>query len=316
MATGVKSWSTTAADNATADSTINWAEGMSPSGVNDSSRAEMAAIASWYALIDGGTVSGGTVGGSASAITLSCSPTVDARAAGQRYLFKLGSTITGATTLAIDGLAAGAVQWNQTAIVAGDFAANDWVAVIDDGTNYQLITPPKLSAYAQINNLTADGTGATGDYWATYDVSTSLPKKLLFSTYQTLMAASAAQQEAASSAAVNVTPAVQQRHPSASKAWANFTCRGTDGACTVNASYNVSGVARSGAGTYIITFSTAMSSANYVAVATAQDNGPTNLLVLTDTTGTTTCTLQQISASAGTAFDGSDKIGVIIMGDQ
>jgi hypothetical protein len=39
----VYTWSTTAANNATADSTINWAEGMAPSAVNDSARAQMAA---------------------------------------------------------------------------------------------------------------------------------------------------------------------------------------------------------------------------------------------------------------------------------
>lgn len=40
-------WSTTASNNATADPSINWSEGMSPSSVNDSARAMMAVIASW-----------------------------------------------------------------------------------------------------------------------------------------------------------------------------------------------------------------------------------------------------------------------------
>ena len=40
-------WSRTAAANATADSTINWAEGQSPSSVNDSARALMAAAAKY-----------------------------------------------------------------------------------------------------------------------------------------------------------------------------------------------------------------------------------------------------------------------------
>lgn len=55
MASGVGSWSTTAADNATADSDINWAEGQAPSTVNNSSRAEMAAIATLER--DGGWIS-------------------------------------------------------------------------------------------------------------------------------------------------------------------------------------------------------------------------------------------------------------------
>lgn len=40
-------WSQTASVDATADSTINWAEGQSPSSVNDSARAMMAAIAKY-----------------------------------------------------------------------------------------------------------------------------------------------------------------------------------------------------------------------------------------------------------------------------
>jgi chorismate mutase/prephenate dehydratase len=42
----VYNWSTTAASNDTADSTINWREAQAPSTVNDSARAMMAAIAS------------------------------------------------------------------------------------------------------------------------------------------------------------------------------------------------------------------------------------------------------------------------------
>lgn len=41
-------WSTTAADNATADPSINWQEGQAPSTVNDSARAMMAAIATQF----------------------------------------------------------------------------------------------------------------------------------------------------------------------------------------------------------------------------------------------------------------------------
>jgi len=40
-------WSRTASSNATADNTVNWAEGMAPSAVNDSARAMMARLAEW-----------------------------------------------------------------------------------------------------------------------------------------------------------------------------------------------------------------------------------------------------------------------------
>ncbi len=48
MATGLKAWSTTAADNDDADSAINWLEGQLPSTVNGSARAMMAVIRAWY----------------------------------------------------------------------------------------------------------------------------------------------------------------------------------------------------------------------------------------------------------------------------
>lgn len=65
-ASSVWQWSTTSATNATADPTINWAEGMSPSSVNDSGRAMMSAVAKWRDDGSGSLTSSGTT----SAITL------------------------------------------------------------------------------------------------------------------------------------------------------------------------------------------------------------------------------------------------------
>src|SRR5215472_8654913 len=53
-------WSHTAATNASADSTVNWAEGMAPSAVNDSARAMMARLAEWRDDISGTLVTSGT----------------------------------------------------------------------------------------------------------------------------------------------------------------------------------------------------------------------------------------------------------------
>ncbi|MEW6150096.1 MAG: phage tail protein [Bradyrhizobium sp.] len=53
-------WSQTASTDATADSTINWAEGQSPSSVNDSARAMMAAIAKYRDDTAGAIVTTGT----------------------------------------------------------------------------------------------------------------------------------------------------------------------------------------------------------------------------------------------------------------
>ncbi|MFK4534097.1 phage tail protein [Bradyrhizobium ottawaense] len=53
-------WSQTASADATADSTVNWAEGQSPSSVNDSARAMMAAIAKYRDDGAGAIVTSGT----------------------------------------------------------------------------------------------------------------------------------------------------------------------------------------------------------------------------------------------------------------
>src|SRR5262245_64516577 len=53
-------WSRTAANNATTDSSINWAEGQAPSTVNDSARAMMAAAAKYRDDIAGAIATGGT----------------------------------------------------------------------------------------------------------------------------------------------------------------------------------------------------------------------------------------------------------------
>lgn len=60
-------WSKTAGNNATADSTINWAEGQSPSSVNDSARAMMARLAE-YRDDSSGLL---TLGGTSTAYTVS-----------------------------------------------------------------------------------------------------------------------------------------------------------------------------------------------------------------------------------------------------
>lgn len=58
----------------------------------------------------------------------------------------------------------------------------------------------------------------------------------------------------------------------AAKAWVNFAGRGSNGACTINASYNVSGVSRTATGVYVISFSTSFSSANFAASAIGLSN--------------------------------------------
>lgn len=102
MSSGVTSWSTTANSNATADSTINWAEGMAPSAVNDSARAMMARIADWRDSLNG---SNATTGGT-TAYVLTSDQSFAALSAGLEVAFQINATNTGTSTLNVDSLGA------------------------------------------------------------------------------------------------------------------------------------------------------------------------------------------------------------------
>jgi microcystin-dependent protein len=96
------SWSKTAASNATADTTINWAEGQSPSSVNDSARAMMARTAEWRDDVSGTLTTSGT----ATAYALASNQGFDSLAhlAGALVAFVPHVTCGATVTLNVDSL--------------------------------------------------------------------------------------------------------------------------------------------------------------------------------------------------------------------
>lgn len=141
----LKNWSTDSSSNVSGLTGINWNEGMNAASVNDSARATMAQLAVWRDQIKGGTVYPASVGGTANAITITCSPTVDAYAAGQRFEFKAGSSNTGAATLNVDSLGAKAIKFGGADVLSGAIASGDIVLVAYDGTYFQLISNQRAS---------------------------------------------------------------------------------------------------------------------------------------------------------------------------
>jgi microcystin-dependent protein len=97
-------WSQTASSDATADSTINWAEGQAPSSVNDSARAMMAATAKYRDDIAGAIITAGT----STAYTVSSYEVFDALAhlSGQMIAFTPHTTNAATVTLNVDSLGA------------------------------------------------------------------------------------------------------------------------------------------------------------------------------------------------------------------
>lgn len=85
-------------------------------------------------------------GGVANALTVTFNPTVLVRAVGDRFWFIAAATSTGATTLTVDGLAAGAIKKKfNTALANNDILAGQVVEVAWDGTNYQMLSPVSAS---------------------------------------------------------------------------------------------------------------------------------------------------------------------------
>jgi microcystin-dependent protein len=97
-------WSRTASSNATADNTVNWAEGMAPSAVNDSARAMMARLAEWRDDVSG-TI---TTAGASTAYTVASNQGFDnfADMNGAMIAFVPHVTNGATVTLNVDGLGA------------------------------------------------------------------------------------------------------------------------------------------------------------------------------------------------------------------
>lgn len=108
MAGGVYLWSQTQATNASADPTVNWAEGQAPSSINDSARNMMASVAKWRDDIAGAIATGGT----STAYTVTSNQAFDtlAHMSGQLIAFTPHTTNGGTTTLNVDSLGAKPVR--------------------------------------------------------------------------------------------------------------------------------------------------------------------------------------------------------------
>jgi hypothetical protein len=88
----------------------------------------------------------GVGGGAANAYTVTLSPTSpgvnQAYRTGVCYAFVANAPNTGATTVAVDGLAAKAVtKFGTIPLVANDIVANQMCVVVYDGTQFQLLNP-------------------------------------------------------------------------------------------------------------------------------------------------------------------------------
>jgi hypothetical protein len=161
--TNIYAWSTTAADNATADSSINWAEGMPPSDVNDSARVMMQRVKQLLVDLGGSIAAGGT----ANALTVAANSAFAAYANGQIISFRATAANTGAATLNVNSIGAKAI-WKNTgsgpAALSGGEIQNTGIyiaqyqAALNSSAGVWLLLNPTLSALVDaINGISADG---------------------------------------------------------------------------------------------------------------------------------------------------------------
>jgi hypothetical protein len=81
-----------------------------------------------------------TTAGTINAYTLTPSPAITARAAGQQWLIKIHAACAAAPTLAVSGLTAGTIiNADGSALIENDLVADGQYTVRDDGTNYRLV---------------------------------------------------------------------------------------------------------------------------------------------------------------------------------
>ena len=150
-------------DTTDASNTARWPEGMTPSSVNDSSRALEGLLA--RAHEDQGARKSST--GSGAAYLFAAAQTLSAYYDGLIIGFDANFTNTGAATLNVDSVSADPIKKHGgQALVADDIQAGQKVIVVHDGTNWQMVTPATTAGVPQdyINGLElSNGTDATND---------------------------------------------------------------------------------------------------------------------------------------------------------
>jgi microcystin-dependent protein len=158
MALPFYNWSRTAASNSTADSTVNWAEGMAPSAVNDSGRAMMASTAAFRDDIAGAIATGGT----STAYTLTTYQVFDSLAHlnGQVVAFTPHTTNGATVTLNVDGLGAKPLRSAPSVeLPAGVLVEGTPYAALYNSSNSEFIL------YGFFANPYSIPIGASVDFW-------------------------------------------------------------------------------------------------------------------------------------------------------
>ncbi|MDE2470832.1 MAG: DUF2793 domain-containing protein, partial [Bradyrhizobium sp.] len=166
------------------------------------------------------------------------------------------------------------------------------VAYLDGASNWEFFVPPANAgwlAYVQAENIYYRYIGSG---WRSELAANTTPG--------IIQVANASDQAAGTATASAVTPAVQQNHHSAVKAWVSFV--GSTG--VISASYNISSITRNSAGNYTTTFTVAMTDINYaISGMWTSGTGPIPLMAEVGTRLTTSFQFALVNSSNNVAGD-------------
>lgn len=275
---------------------------------------------------------GGTSTGAANAhVVATVTPTGFSLYAGAMVAFISGFNNSAATTLNVGGTGVKNVfrqiSGAAAACAGGEIVLNQLVVVVYDGTQWQIINnallPTEvLRTFAALSVATGDvfyGSGANtvarlaaGTNGHLLTLSGGVPT---WAANTAAIAATAAEMEAASVTTAWSSPGLQQRHPGHPKAWVRWTPQGVNGACTVTSSYNVSGVSRTAAGTYTVTFTTAFADTNYCMVGSPRFGSALSIGVSQGAPSLGSCVVYLVDFGGG-ATDTPLSANVMFYGDQ
>lgn len=177
-------WSQTAASNDDADSTINWQEGQSPGSVNNSARAQMAAVAKYRDDISGNLVTGGT----STAYTLTTNQTLTTLTDGFMVRARMNATSGTDPTLDVDSLGAKdiVVDSNGTNVPSGallddqiytftyDSSADAWIVGDRFGDSMLATSYPDLVAIEALAGTTGALRKTAANTWSLDDGTTTI----------------------------------------------------------------------------------------------------------------------------------------------
>lgn len=153
----VYDWSLTEANNATADSDINWNEGQPPSTVNNSARFMMRRGKELLTDLGGSLSAGGT----ANALTLTAQSPFTALANGLIVSFRATATNTGAATINVNALGAKAIvkmdHGGEKALVGGEIQNSgmymlQYSAALASGVGAWLLLSPTIAAESTLGS--------------------------------------------------------------------------------------------------------------------------------------------------------------------